>query len=157
MSTLSGMLIKLKTDKESGAGTNDPIYIGVVGSGGGSEFPLDVMGFKDFEKGSDVKYWLGDVWEGVALKDAKNPFQAHKWNNPDIRDIDLDKVDYVYLRKHSSKGGVGDDAWKMESVEVTLYGQEPSKRTFYKKGNLWLANEYGLQVWLKEVPKPPKE
>jgi hypothetical protein len=151
MTALKGMLIRLKTKQESGAGTKDRIFVGVVGSGGGSEFPLDVVGFKDFEEGAEIKYWFGDVWEGIALKNAKNPFQAHDWNNPKIRDIELDKVNYVYLRKHSDKGGVGDDAWKMEEIQVTLYGPKSVKRTFYKRGDTWLANEYGLQVWLKET------
>ncbi|UCE74632.1 MAG: hypothetical protein JSV56_02735 [Methanomassiliicoccales archaeon] len=150
MTALKGILVRLKTKKESGAGTDDHIYIGIVGSGGGGEFPLDVIGFKNFQEGSKVKYWFGDVWEGIALKEAKNPFQANRWNNPSYRHIDLDKVDYVYLRKHSHKGGIDDDAWKMESVQVTLYGPKPKKRTYYLRGDLWLANEYGLQVWLEE-------
>jgi len=150
MTGLRGIMVKLKTKNEPGAGTDDHIYIGVVGSGGGSEFPLDVPSFNDFEQGTDIKYWFGDVWDGVALKGAKNPFQAHQWNDPEFRYIDLDRVDYVYLRKHSHKGGVDDDAWKMDEVEVTLYGPSPQKRTFFKKGDIWLANEYGLQVWLKE-------
>ncbi|UCF08076.1 MAG: hypothetical protein JSW28_10635 [Thermoplasmata archaeon] len=150
MAGLKGIVIRLKTKKESGAGTNDHIYIGVMGPGGGSEFPLDVPGFNDFEEGSDVKYWFGDVWEGAALSGAKNPFQAHKWNDPKIREIDMDKIQYVYVRKHSHVGGVLDDAWKMDEVEVTLYGDSPKKRIFHKKGDIWLANEYGLQVWLTE-------
>jgi hypothetical protein len=150
MGALKGMLVRLKTKDEPGAGTKDQIYVGVVGSGGGSEFPLDVPGFKDFGKGSDIKYWFGDVWDGVALKDAKNPFQAHKWNDPEHRLIDVEKVDYVYIRKHSAKTGVDDDAWKMDEVEVILYGDTPEKRIFFKGGDIWLANEYGLQVWLRE-------
>ncbi len=150
MGALKGMLIRMKTKDEPGAGTKDNMYVGVVGSGGGSEFPLDVPGFKEFDKGSDIKYWFGDVWDGVALKDARNPFQAHKWNDPEHRLIDIEKVDYVYIRKHSAKEGVDDDAWKMDEVEVILYGDTPEKRTFFKGGDIWLANEYGLQVWLRE-------
>lgn len=151
MTALKGMLIRLKTKSERGAGTVDHIYIGVVGKGGGGEFPLDVPGFKDFEMGSDIKYWFGDVWEGTALNNAKNPFQAEGWNDPEGRNIDLDKIDYVYLRKHSHKGGIDDDAWKMDEIEITLYGPSPKKRSFIKKSDIWLANEYGLQVWLREI------
>ncbi|UCE73028.1 MAG: hypothetical protein JSV56_08285 [Methanomassiliicoccales archaeon] len=150
MTALKGMLVRLKTKAEPSAGTDDHIYIGVMGSGGGGEFPLDVPGFDDFKEGSDIKYWFGDIWEGVALKNAKNPFQAHKWNDPKYRNIEMDKIEYVYLRKHSHRGGSDDDAWKMESVEVTLYGPKPIKRIFHKVGDVWLANEFGLQVWLKE-------
>jgi hypothetical protein len=56
----------------------------------------------------------------------------------------------VYIRKHSAKTGVDDDAWKMDEVEVILYGDTPEKRIFFKGGDIWLANEYGLQVWLRE-------
>jgi hypothetical protein len=155
MTALKGILVRLKTKKEYGAGTNDNIYVGVMGKGGGSEFPLDVIGFNDFEEGSEVKYWFGNIWEGVALTGAKNPFQSHQWNDPGIRDIEMDKIDYVYLRKHSHKGGVDDDAWKMEAVQITLYGPKPEKRTFYKRGDVWLANEYGLTVWLEERAAKP--
>lgn len=150
MVNVKGMVVELKTKSGKGTGTDDHIYIGVVGKGGGSEFPLDVPGFDDFEAGT-VRYWFGDVWDGSSLSGAKNPYKAHSWNDPEPRYIDLDKVDYVYLRKHSHKGGRDDDAWKMDKVEVTLYGpSSPQKRTFHKTGDIWLANEYGLQVYLKE-------
>ena len=148
MANIKGILVRLKTENEKYAGTDNHIYVGIVGKGGGSEFPLDVKGFNDFEKGADVKYWLGDVWDGTALSGAKNPYKAYEWNDPEIRYIDLDKVDYVYLRKQSYTKD--DDAWKMDEVEVTLYGSSPKKKTFYKTGDIWLANEYGLRVYLKE-------
>jgi len=150
MAELKGILVRLKTKRERDAGTDDAIYVGIMGKGGGSEFPLDVRDFDDWEEGSDVKYWFGDVWEGSALSGAKRPWGATRWNHPGIRYIDLDKVDYVYLRKQSTKGGRGDDAWKMDEVEVTLYGPSPQKRTFWKTGDIWLGNEYGLWVYLKE-------
>ena len=151
MADIKGILVELKTKSGGGAGTDDHIYVGVFGKGGGSEFPLDVRGFNDFEAGANVKYWFGDVWEGGVLTGAKRPYEAGSWNDPELRYIDLDMVDYVYLRKHSHKGGDEDDAWKMDKVEVTLYGSSsPQKRTFHKTGDLWLANENGLQVWLKE-------
>lgn len=151
MAHIKGMFVELLTDTATYAGTDDNIYVGVFGKGGGSEFPLDVRGFNDFEKGTNVKYWFGDVWEGGVLAGAKRPYQAGSWNDPEFRYIDLEKVDYVYLRKHSHKGGNDDDAWKMDKVEVTLYGSNsPQKRTFHKTGDIWLANEFGLQVWLLE-------
>ena len=106
MANIKGMLVKLKTKTGAYSGTDDHIYVGIVGKKGGSEFPLDVRGFDDFEAGT-VKYWLGTVWDGSALENAKNPFEAYGWNDPEGRGIDLDKVDYVYLRKQSHKA---DDA-----------------------------------------------
>jgi hypothetical protein len=153
MHEMEGMLVTLETDTGKYSGTDDHIYVGVFGKEGGSEFPLDVHGFNDFEPGTVVKYWFGDVWEDGVLAGAKRPYEADGWNNPEKRSINLEKVDYVYLRKHSHKGGSDDDAWKMEYVEVVLYGNikpQPKKRTFRKTGDIWLGNEYGLQVWLKE-------
>jgi len=148
MAEVKGMVVNLKTKTGAYSGTDDMIYVGVVGKKGGSEFPLDVAGFDDFEPGL-VKYWLGTVWDGTALEGAKNPYKAFSWNDPEGRHIGLKKVDYVYLRKRSYKKD--DDAWKMDSVTVTLYGPSPEKRTFMKTGDIWLGKEYGLTVYLKEV------
>lgn len=150
MADIKGMFVSLKTDSSRHSGTDDHIYVGVFGTGGGSEFPLDVRGFNDFESGT-VNYWFGDVWEGAILDGAKNPYEAFGKNDPEGREIDLDGIDYVYLRKHSHSGGDDDDAWKMDEVEVRLYGSgAPDKRTFRKTGDIWLSNETGLQVWLTE-------
>ncbi len=59
-------------------------------------------------------------------------------------------VDYVYLRKHGYGSRKEDDAWKMDGVEVRLYGPEGQRRIFRKEEDLWLATEHGLQVWLRE-------
>lgn len=148
MVSLKGMVVMLETESDTYAGTDEHLYIGVVGTGGGREFPLDVHGFNDFEKGTNVKYWLGDVWDGGALAGAKNPWESKTgdWNDPGKFDIDLDKVTHVYLRKQSYKAN--DDAWKMAFVVVTLYGPSPQKRTFKSTKEMWLGNEYGLQLWL---------
>lgn len=151
MSHVRGMVVRLKTKNESYAGTDDHIYIGVVGTDGGREFPLDVRGFNDFEPGTDVKYWLGDVWDGGVLSNAKNPYQAHAWNDPELWRIEMDQVNQVYVRKGGTRTGGQDNAYKMDEVEVTLYGAtSPNKRTFERTTDIWLANEYGLQVWLPE-------
>ena len=151
MTNIKGIAIELKTAAGEHTGTDDQIYVGVFGRGGGSEFPLDVRGFNDFEPGTSVKYWLGDVWEGSVLTGAKRPYAAGSSNDPEARSIDLDLVDYVYLRKYGHEGADADDKWLMDNVEVTLYGpSSPQKRTFHKTGDVALATENGLQVWLKE-------
>jgi hypothetical protein len=152
MSDVRGILVELVTENEKYAGTDDHIYIGVVGDGGGREFPLDVRGFNDFERGKNVKYWLGDVWDGNVLAGAKNPYQSQGgWNDPDKWRIELEDVDQVYVRKGGTRSGGADDAYKMDRVEVTLYGASPISRTFSRSTDIWLANEYGLQVWLPEA------
>ncbi len=147
---VQGMLVTVKTSSFRGAGTDEYVYVGLVGRGGGSEFPLDVQGFDDLEEGTRVKYWFGDVWEGHLLSGAKRPFEAQTWNDPAWRHIDLDKIDYVYLRKQSTKPRTEDDAWRMDEVEVRIYGPRPRRRVFRKTGDIWLGNEYGQIVYLHE-------
>ena len=156
MTPIEGIVVLLRTQNAQWAGTDDHIYVGIVGTGGGGEFPLDVHGFDDFERGEKVTYWFGDVWEGHLLTAAKNPHLSQDqtsagWNDPGRRGIDLDKVDFVYLRKESHWAGDEDDRWGMEDVDVILYGPaHPLSRTFRKTGDIWLANEAGLEVYLKE-------
>jgi hypothetical protein len=151
MSNIQGMIVRLETERGRDTGTDDRLYIGIFGKGGGSEFAIDVRNFDDAEPGANIKYWYGDVWDGTALTNAKKAYGADGRNDPAKRYIDIDKVDYVYIRKQSVYDKEGDDAWDMDEVEVALYGtSSPKKRVFHKTGNIWLANEYGLQVWLKE-------
>ena len=152
MAIIKGMLVRLKSSGYNWAGTDDRLYIGVFGRGGGREFPMDVKGFDDFEEGTDVRYWLGTVWDGSALTGARKPWQSQPvggWNEPSYEHIDLDKVDYVYLRKQSINND--DDAYSLDEVEVTLYGDSPVKKTFRHTGIIGLANEYGQRVWLREL------
>ena len=154
MAIIKGMLVRLTSSPYNWAGTDDHLYVGVFGTGGGREFPLDVKGFDDFEEGTDVKYWLGTVWDGAALTGAKKPWQsqtASGWNQPSYDKIDMDKVDYIYLRKQSVEKN--DDAFSLTLVEVILYGDSPTKRIFRHTGEIGMAAEYGQRVWLREVEK----
>ena len=152
MSHVRGILVRLKTKSQSGAGTDDHIYIGVVGSGGGREFPLDVRGFNDFREDQDITYWFGSVWDEAALEGVKRPYRSEpgERNDPDWFRIELDQLQTVYVRKQGDRSVQGDDAFKMDEVEVTLYGVSPEKRTFGTSNDLWLGNEYGHQAWLPE-------
>jgi len=151
MAHLRGIVVNLKT---AGDGTDDHIYIGVVGTAGGREFPLDVKGFNDFEAGSDITYALGAVWDGTAISDpnVKNPkFSAGTdWNSPRRYRIELEDVSHVYIRKGGTRKGDDDDRYQFEEVEVTLYGVNPVSRTFGTRRNMRLANEHGQQIWLPE-------
>jgi hypothetical protein len=152
MSHVRGMIVSLLTSSSGGAGTDDHIYIGVVGTRGGREFPLDVHRFDDFEKGSSVKYWFGEVWDGTELAGAKNPYRsaAGDRNDPEWFRIELDEVESVYIRKQGDRTGDDDDAYKLNQVQVKLYGGSPEVRTFGTSNDLWFGNEYGHQAWLEE-------
>lgn len=156
MHKVKGIWVLLRTAQTtqgiSGPGTDDHVYVGIIGRHGGSEFPLDVRDFDDFEAGTSVKYWFGDVWEGTALTDAKRPYEADGENHPYRRNIDLEGVDYVYIRKHSTRGSDKDDSWRLEAAALQLYADtSPVKRSFVKPEPIWLGNEYGHTVYLWEI------
>ncbi len=150
--TLRGMVVQLNTGTAKEAGTDDALYIGVSGTAGGREFPLDVAWFDDFERRSRIKYHLGKVWEEAALAGSKQPKMAHAdWNDPALFYVGFDAIDRVYLRKQSSRSARRDDAYELDEIEVTLYGEEPKKRLFRCNTAIWLGTEYGSQVWIPEV------
>ena len=155
MSRLVGIVARLKTSSSSDAGTDDHLYVGVAGKGGGREFPLDVKGFDDFERGHNIKYWFGEVWDDVDITDAKRPNMSKpgERNDPEKFKIELEDVQYVYIRKQSDHPyniPGDDDAYKLDEVEVNLYGYSPDLRKFSASDDLWFGDEYGQQAWIPE-------
>jgi hypothetical protein len=145
---LRGVVVRLKTGTSKYAGTDDPLYVGVEGTQGGREFPLDVRWFDDFERGSEVKYALGDVWDDAALAGAKRPKMAETdWNDPKLFWLGIDGVDRVYLRKHATGR---DDAYQLDGIEVALFGDDRTRRVFSSTTAIWLGLAYGLTVWIPE-------
>jgi hypothetical protein len=143
------MLVELNTI----SGTDDQIYIGVVGRGGGREFPLAVANFDDFEPGV-VAYHLGAVWERPYPPNHHHPDNSRpgEKNDPEVYHIELDKVDHVYIRKQG-RGDAADDPYQFSSVEVKLYADQSdttNRRIFSASNDLWLGNAYGHQAWLLE-------
>ena len=152
MSTLRGIVVYLATGTMTHAGTNDALYLGVSGTQGGREFPLDTAFFDDFERRSRVRYALGEVWEEGALAGARRPKKSKAdWNDPSYFHVGLGEVDRVYLRKHCGRRRVRDDAYNLDEIEVTLFGAPPEKRVFRSASSIWLGYEFGAQVWLPEV------
>lgn len=154
MSHIRGIRVRLRTDSEAGSDTDDHIYIGVAGTGGGREFPLATAAIDDFERGADVTYVLGTIFEpappGAQHPDNSAPGQR---NDPARFRIELADVDYVYIRKQGDRSHDGDDAYQLNSVRVELYARpfDPvSKRTFNAFDDLWFGNEFGHQAWLHE-------
>ena len=148
MKYLRGLVVRLKTGTSKYAGTDDPLYIGVAGTQGGREFPLDVRWFDDFERGSEVKYALGDVWDDGALAGALRPKLAETdWNDPKLFYVGLEGVDRVYLRKHAAGR---DDAYQLDGIQVALFGDDRTRRVFSTTTAIWLGLAYGLTVWIPE-------
>jgi hypothetical protein len=148
---LRGIVVHLKTGAARWAGTDDPLYVGVSGTGGGREFPLDVRWHDDFERLSELRYALGEVWDEPALVGARRPRGADvQWNDPRLFYVDLGAVDRVYLRKHPGRRRGDDDAYQLDEIEVGLYGDPPARRLFRSTTAIWLGIQYGLQVWIPE-------
>jgi len=151
---LRGLVVRLHTGTGRHSGTDDMLYVGVSGTAGGREFPLDVAWFDDFERRSRVKYALGEVWDPDAIAGAREPRESQAregWNDPARIEIGFHGVDRVYLRKQAGRRAMDDDAWELDEAEVTLYAPPDRRRVFRSSGALWLGVGYGLTVWLPEV------
>ena len=168
MGDIRAITVHLVTSDLRDAGTDDVVYLGFFGTGGGQEFPLIVTHFDDYADGSVVDYHLGtDTWvvstDGTdKTVDRSNPGAV---NDPAQLPVDLDTVQYVYIRKagdgrlhgQSAAGPPADegddDAWLMESADVYL-GDATRFRKFStqpRKPGLWFGNEFGHAVYLQEV------
>ena len=155
-----GMLVNLKTFNSEDAGTDDEIYIGYWGRGGGREFPLSSKDHEDFDRGADDFYIIGvDPGFGFPLirSDRSAPGQA---NDPALVPIDLNSIEYVYIRKQAYGQGEDDDAWRLEHVIVLLYDDNTvplsGSRIFslFARRGQWFGNEHGHQAWLSEPHFP---
>ena len=151
MSTLRGITVYVATGSSWRAGPDDALYVGVCGTAGGREFPLDVPFFDDFQRGSRERYALGTVWDESALIGVRTPKKAvADWNDPAYFYVGFQQIDRVYLRKQIGKGRM-DDAYALDEIEIALYGEPGEKRLFRASTAIWLGVEYGGQVWLPEV------
>jgi PLAT/LH2 domain len=157
MSELTGIKVTLTTAADEDAGTDDHLYIGVIGSGGGREFPLDDPDQDDFELEPPVTYKLGAPWEPINVSFLRFPRQSKpgQVNDPAFMPLELELVYGVYVRKQGDNTTEDDDAYRLRDLEVVLYGPAaPLKRTFrlrVRNEGPWLANENGHVVYLAEV------
>ena len=154
-----GMVVNLQTFNSEDAGTDDEIYLGMWGTRGGREFPLSSKNHDDFERGADDFYLLGvDPGFGFSMHRSERSAPGED-NDPALLPIDINSIQYVYLRKQAYGQGEDDNAWRLESAIVLLYDDATVPLTgsrlfsiFVRKG-MWLGNEHGHQVWLTE-PRP---
>jgi hypothetical protein len=155
MTDLTGIAVTLTTAADENAGTDDHLYVGIIGFGGGREFPLDDPNHDDFELEPPVKYKLGAIWETFSAQRFPRQSRPGEVNDPAFMSIDIDKVFAVYLRKQGDNTTEGDDAYRLNDVNVVLYGPEPPvKSTWFlprRTEGPWLANENGHVVYLALV------
>ena len=147
MADVQGIVVELETGSETWAGTDDQLFVGVVGTEGGREFNLNVSGFDDFESGIKVNYVIGQEFAFDASGPEKTPITApasliggSKINQP--------SVTHVYLRKQGVMDASVDNAWRLASARVWLMNSTDPTLVFTSRGQLTLSIEDGLQVWL---------
>jgi hypothetical protein len=183
MTRLRAMIVSLTTDPGADSNTHDQLYVGLWGTGGGREFTLassksepDGFGGDNFAAGTMRVFLLGDLPSVTRPTEGRQSDRSEngETNDPNRLEIALDEVQYVYLRKQAYGAKVDeDDAYRLTRISVDLFGTEttgsgtatstttaktPEKRFELEARALWLGNEFGHQVWLKEeeVPVPPK-
>ncbi|MDH3706453.1 MAG: hypothetical protein OES57_10325 [Acidimicrobiia bacterium] len=146
MSAIDGIFVSLDTFNQSWAGTDDHVYLGVVGTVGGREFAVAVSGFDDFEPGHPVTYSIGPgarVFGGHESDTASDAL--------DDMIICLPNVTHVYLRKQGDRSHDADDLWRLDSALVFLIAAGKPTRVFTTTGPTSLGNEVGHTVWLAET------
>ena len=108
MGLLHGIVARIMVGDEKDAGTDDDVYLGLFGKGGGCEFPLDTRR-DDFLTGRLTKMHFGVVWEGeqlngslIAHGQSDVPYEHHLngqtpsgHNSPGARQVDIDLIEYV--------------------------------------------------------------
>lgn len=152
MAYLRGIVVRLRTGDARYAGTDDPLFLTISGAAGGREFPLNARWFDDAERGTDVRYALGEVWDEAALVGVKRLATAETdWNNPRLFYVGFEAIDRVALRKQGGRRSADDDAYQLDAIEVQLFGDPGQRRTFRCTTAIWLGVKFGLQVWLPEV------
>ena len=105
-----GMVVALQTFNSEDAGTDDEIYLGMWGTGGGREFPLSSANHDDFERNADDFYILGvDPGFGFPMHRSERSAPGQD-NDPALLPIDINSIQYVYLRKQAYGQDQDDDA-----------------------------------------------
>ena len=162
MGQIFGLTVRLEVMRAEGAGTNDQLYVGLLGTEGGREFALG-SSRNDFEAGSHWSYVLGlpEPLPSVNVPMIRsNDSRPGARNDPGQFFMTVEGVQSVYLRKQAYGTGGDDDAVNLRSVTVWVRDHDDAVfagRQFFARGiaeadaGLWLANEYGHQVWLQRT------
>jgi hypothetical protein len=151
MASISGITVELQVGPDSVAASPDPLFLGLYGPGGGREFRLDAPTFEEFNQaGKSVRLQLGT---GCCPKPNDRQVswssQGHG-NDPSIYGIDLDGVEFVYLRKQLLEGKPQDNILVLQWVDVRLCDGSEIRR-FGSSGRLWFGLETGGTHWLAET------
>jgi len=119
-------------------GTDDTVYLGL----GGREFRLDTSS-NDHESG--VRTFILGNGSNVTAASRNDP------RNPQLDTNDDLPVFPVYVRKAGSTHDDEDDAWRVESLRVTVNpgGNQIRFSRLFGSEKLWMSNESGRTVYLR--------
>ncbi len=103
-------------------GTDDHMYLGVVGTGGGREFALAAASFDDFASAAATRYVFGEVGDqetepGLEVVKPRSSSGGGA-NDPRAYRVNLEAVTQVYIRKAGTRKGSGDDAAQVYLVHA---------------------------------------
>ena len=158
MAAIKGIDVQVIVGSGALLGSRDPLYIGVYGKKGGREFAFNLPPNTLNSPGQVARFRFG---AGCCTSPADiliDPCGQLK-----LDDIDLDSVDYVYVRKLSrlmTGGNAGstniadDDKLELDKAVVTLCDSTGNMRRFRKTAPMFFAYECGLQHWLPETARP---
>lgn len=151
---ITGIKIDLDTAINWWAPTKDALFLGVYSKYGGREFRLN--GDTDLNiQNQEISLVLGTPCcksgDEVQVQYAFNGGV----NDPTLNPINLQDVEFVYLRKETADStNVNDDQYKLDSCSVLLCDGHGGLRKFAKSSNINFSDEGGLQHWLREVAPP---
>jgi hypothetical protein len=129
--------VRFKTSKNSGAGTDGDVYVGL----GGREFYVD-SDAEDFAANADRTYTFG-IGANVKFADSNNPADPFQLLTEDLSRYPA----YVRFVPRSR-----DDNWNIEFIDVKLNPGPTEMRYWALSGhdNIWLGVHSGLCCYLHE-------
>lgn len=160
MAIITGIVVEATVARRAEAGTDDRLYVGLHGSGGG-ELSLNTPQ-DDWEPGEPVRIILGEPRSG----NFSAFHQAHKsepggMNDPARWAMNTDSLDNVSFRKSGPWNLNDDDLLELEDARVSVRAHDGSSQdlviidfsllTIPNSPNIFLGNEVGLQKYLKRL------
>lgn len=154
MGNIKGIRVDIATASSWWSPTADAFFLGVYGSAGGREFRLN-GGIAINQPMETLYLTLGDACCKTP-HDIQVQYSVNLGDNdPLLNPIDIDSVQFVYLRKETANStSTNDDVLVLQWGTVLLCDSDGRLRRFRKTGKINFSDEAGLQHWLGEIAPP---
>jgi hypothetical protein len=154
MASLKGIRVSFNTSSQWWSPTNDALFLGVYGTGGGREFRLN----GDIQVNQPDKAFSLVLGDPCCPTPNDVPVQYSTGmgdNDPLLNPVELDDIDHVYLRKETTDStSANDDVLVLQGASVLLCDTEGRLRLWRRDAMLNFSDETGLQQWLGEIAPP---